>query len=249
MVKADNVGFRLKNGRKILEGVTLGLKSSEICVVIGPNGAGKSTLMKVMNGIIKPTDGRVDIGDECVSGMQRRDIAKKIAYLPQTTHPVPCSVYETVLLGRKPYMSWHPKKDDHEMTEDVMRELGISSMRDKCVTELSGGEFQKILIARAMVQKADILMLDEPINHLDVKNQLEIMDTAERVTKEHGLSTMIVLHDLNLALRYADSVLLMDGGRSLYCGDKDGMSEEKLSEAYGINISVKKIDDRSVVMY
>ncbi len=249
MVKADNVGFRLKNGRKILDGVTLGLKSSEICVVIGPNGAGKSTLMKVMNGIIKPTDGRVNIGDECVSGMQRRDIAKKIAYLPQTTHPVPCSVYETVLLGRKPYMSWYPKRHDYEMTEAVMCELGISAMRDKCVTELSGGEFQKILIARAMVQKADILMLDEPINHLDVKNQLEIMDTAERVTKEHGLSTMIVLHDLNLALRYADSVLLMDGGRPLYCGEKDSLSEEKLSEAYGINISVKKIDDRSVVMY
>ncbi|ADD67762.1 ABC transporter related protein [Denitrovibrio acetiphilus DSM 12809] len=249
MVKAENLSFCLKSGRKILDNISFKLESSEICAVIGPNGAGKSTLMKIINGIITPSSGQVSLSGRKVSVMNRLDIARKIAYLPQTTNAVPCRVYDSVLLGRKPYISWHPKESDHKLTRKVIAELAIESMQEKCVTELSGGEFQKTLIARAMVQNADILMLDEPINHLDVKNQLEIMDTASNVTYKRKLATMIVMHDLNLALRYATKVLLMNDGKSIYCGSKEGLSEDALSEAYGIKIKIQNIDNKSVVMF
>ena len=143
MVKADNITFKLKSGRKILNDVSFALEKSEICAVIGPNGAGKSTLMKVLNGIITPSEGVVNIGGSDLAGLKRSEIAKKIAFLPQTTHAVPCRVYDSVLLGRKPYMSWNPREQDHAMAEDVMNEFGICDMRDKCVTELSGENFRK----------------------------------------------------------------------------------------------------------
>jgi iron complex transport system ATP-binding protein len=249
MVRADNITFKLKSGRKILDNVSFALESSEICAVIGPNGAGKSTLMKVLNGIIMPSEGVVRIGSQKLNGLKRSEIAKMIAFLPQTTHAVPCRVYDSVLLGRKPYMSWNPKERDHSMAEDVMSEFGICEMRDKCVTELSGGEFQKTLIARAMVQNADILMLDEPINHLDVKNQVDIMNIAQSVTKRRNLATMIVMHDLNLAMRYADKILLMNNGKAVYWGRKEDLSEEHLSGAFGIDISVHRLNDKSVVLF
>lgn len=248
MVRAENIDFVLKSGRKILNDVSFSLEKSEVCAVIGPNGAGKSTLMKVLNAIIKPSAGRVHIEGKPLSGMKRCDIAKKIAFLPQTTHPVPCRVYDSVLLGRKPYMSWNPQESDHSLAEEVMDEFGIRSMQDKCVTELSGGEFQKTLIARAMVQNADILMLDEPINHLDVKNQVEIMDITRSVTKRRNLATMVVIHDLNLALRYADRVLLLNDGKVVQWGRKEDISEEHLSYAFGIDISVQYFDEKSVVI-
>jgi len=189
------------------------------------------------------------VGGDHLAGMKRSEIAKKIAFLPQTTHAVPCRVYDSVLLGRKPYMSWNPQESDHSLAEEVMCEFGIGCMRDKCVTELSGGEFQKTLIARAMVQNADILMLDEPINHLDVKIQIDIMDIAQSVTKRRKLATMIVMHDLNLALRYADRVLVMCDGKAVQWGKKEDISEEHLSEAFDINISVHMVEEKSVVTF
>jgi iron complex transport system ATP-binding protein len=249
MVRAENICYTLKNGRKILDDVSFELKKGEICGIIGPNGAGKTTLMKIMAGVLKPASGSVCVGGCCVGSMKRRETAQKIAYLPQTTHAVPCSVYDSVLIGRKPYMTWNPKPEDHGMTDDVMNELGIGHMKDKCVTELSGGEFQKTLIARALVQNADVLMLDEPINHLDVRNQVEIMETAENITRSRNLATLIVLHDLNLAVRYADRILLLENGSTLYFGDKSGISEEHLTSAYKIPIAIRNIDEKSFVLY
>jgi iron complex transport system ATP-binding protein len=249
MLRAENICCTLNNGRKILDDVSFQLQKGEICGIIGPNGAGKTTLMKIIAGVLKPSGGSVKVDGCLINQMKRRETARKIAYLPQTTHAVPCSVYDSVLIGRKPYMTWHPKQEDYSMAEDVMDELGIAHMKDKCVTELSGGEFQKTLIARALVQNAEVLMLDEPINHLDVKNQVEIMETAKSITERRNLTTLIVLHDLNLAVRYADKILLLDNGSTLYYGNKCEMDEAHLSSAYKIPIEIKSINKKSYVIY
>ncbi|QAR33114.1 ABC transporter ATP-binding protein [Geovibrio thiophilus] len=249
MVRAENISYTLKSGRKILDNVSFSLKKGEICGIIGPNGAGKTTLMKIVAGVLKASSGSVYVGGCSVASMKRNETARRIAYLPQTAHAVPCSVYESVLIGRKPYMTWHPKAEDHCMAEDVIGELDIGHMREKCVTELSGGEFQKTLIARALVQNADVLMLDEPINHLDVKNQVEIMETAKNITERRNLATIIVLHDLNLAVRYADRILLLENGSTLYFGGKNEISEEHLSTAYKIPIAIRNINEKSFVLY
>ncbi|WP_303849631.1 ABC transporter ATP-binding protein [Seleniivibrio woodruffii] len=249
MLTAENLTFQLKNGRKILEEVSFTLGAGELCAVIGPNGAGKSTLMKITCGIHKPTAGEVTVRNKKISGMKRPEIARHIAYLPQFTHAVPCSVYDSVLLGRKPHISWHPAQHDRDITDSVMEDMGIACMREKCVTELSGGEFQKTLIARALVQQAEILMLDEPINHLDVKNQLDIMDTVSEITKRGRLATLVVMHDLNLAMRYADTVMLMNDGKIIYHGCRDGLTDEALTEAYRTDISIRQVEGKYAVIF
>jgi iron complex transport system ATP-binding protein len=249
MLIADNLTFKLKNGRTILDNISFTLGAGELCAVIGPNGAGKSTLMKIACGINKPTGGEVTVKNKKISGMKRPEIAKHIAYLPQFTHAVPCSVYDSVLLGRKPHISWHPGNNDRDIADRVMAEMGIDFMRDKCVTEISGGEFQKTLIARALVQQAEILMLDEPINHLDVKNQLDIMDTVSVITKKSALATLVVMHDLNLAMRYADTVMLMDNGRITYHGCRSGLTDEALTDAYKTDISIRQVEGKYAVIF
>ncbi|MGE4267673.1 MAG: ABC transporter ATP-binding protein [Deferribacterales bacterium] len=249
MLTAENLTFKLKNGRKILDDVSFSLGAGELCAVIGPNGAGKSTMMKIACAIMKPSYGAVTVKDKKISGMKRPEIAKHIAYLPQFTHAVPCTVYDSVLLGRKPHISWHPGQTDRNIADKVMTEMGIDSMRDKCVTEISGGEFQKTLIARALVQQAEILMLDEPINHLDVKNQLDIMDSIAEITKRSKLATLVVMHDLNLAMRYAETIMLMNDGKILYYGGRDGLTDEHLTEAYRTEISIRQVEGKYAVIF
>lgn len=249
MLNVENLSYRLNSGRQILSSISFSAEAGSLCAVIGPNGAGKSTLLKLITGLLKPSSGSVSFMGADTLSLSRKESAKRMAYLPQTSNSVPCLVSDAVLLGRKPYISWYPSAADREKSDEVIERLGLSHIRDKSVTELSGGEFQKVLIARALVQNASVLLLDEPVNHLDVKNQIEIMDAAKEITKEEGFATLVVIHDLNLALRYADTVLLLDQGSALYSGDKDGLSEEVLSDAYGINILVRSVDQRSVVMF
>lgn len=249
MLDVKDISYSLKNGRKILDGIGFGVGSGELCAVIGPNGAGKSTLMKVISGLIKQSGGAVSFMGNSISGLAPRERAKVVAYLPQVTGTVSSSVADAVLLGRKPYISWYPSADDRDRVTDVAVRLGIDHLLERNVTELSGGELQKVLIARAIVQETSVLILDEPVNHLDVKNQIDIMETTRQLTQESGLCTLVVIHDLNLALRYADSVLLLDGGRQADfcpCGKLRG---DAVSDVYKIPMDIREIDSRLCVVY
>ncbi len=249
MLDVKDISYSLKSGRKILDGIGFSVGAGELCAVIGPNGAGKSTLMKVISGLIKPECGSVSyVGCELTT-LDSRARAKVVAYLPQVTGAVSSSVADAVLLGRKPYISWYPSLGDRERVQDVAKRLGIAHMLERNVTELSGGELQKVLIARAIVQETSVLILDEPVNHLDVKNRIDIMETARQLTQESGLSTLVVIHDLNLALRYADSVLLLDDGRQADFCPCCGLKSEAVSDVYKIPMDIREIDSRLCVVY
>ncbi|MGE4266796.1 MAG: ABC transporter ATP-binding protein [Deferribacterales bacterium] len=249
MLDIKDISYSLKNGRKILDGIGFSVGSGELCAVIGPNGAGKSTLMKVITGLIRPDGGSVRyMGEELIS-LVPRERAKVVAYLPQVMHAVSSSVSDAVLLGRKPYISWYPSPEDRAMVSDVALRLGIDHLLERNVTELSGGELQKVLIARALVQETSVLILDEPVNHLDVKNQIDIMETARQLTQESGLATLVVIHDLNLALRYADSILLLDGGQQAdFCRSSE-LKSGCVSGVYSIPMDIREIDGRLCVVY
>ncbi len=231
MLEVTDLHVSIKD-KLILRGIDLRIEDGGVCAVIGPNGAGKSTLVKTVSGIVPPSRGSVTLDGE-----------------PLHTTPVPCRVFDAVLLGRKPYIHWRPGRREILFAERIMDEMGLLPFRDACVTRISGGEFQKMLIARALVQEARILILDEPINHLDIKNQIEIMALIRQLTQSRRLTTMIVLHDLNLALRYSDSILLIQEGRQRYFGDSRGISSAELSDVYDIPVSIRQSGDLIHIVY
>ncbi len=219
--------------REALKDVSFEVRENEVLGVIGPNGAGKTTLLKCIDGIIKPKKGKI-----LVDGEENREIAKRISYVPQISESVPSVlVFDAVLMGRKPYMSWRPSYNDIERTWEVIDMLGIDAMRR--LAELSGGERQKVIIARALAQEPEILLLDEPTSNLDIKHQVEIMD----LLKKQERKTIIAMHDLNMAVRYCDRLLMLNKGRVYSCGGKEILSEESIREVYGINAKIKKDED------
>ena len=248
MLNVVNAGFSAGR-KKILTGVSFSAEKGKVCAVIGPNGAGKSTLLKLIAGLLKPETGDIRVDGEDVTVMGGKERAKHVAYLPQSTNVVPSSVFDAVLLGRKPRMGWYPSEKDFDRTSDVIKRAGLSAYTDKCVTRLSGGEFQKVLIARAMVQDSPVMLLDEPVNHLDIKNRIDVMELTAEVTVENGLASVVVMHDLNLAFRYADTLLVLDQGcRKAFCSIDD-TDTDLLSDIYRVPVALTSHMGRATAVY
>ena len=242
-------GTRGNPERRLLDDLSMTLDAGELRAIIGPNGAGKSTLIKAIAGLIRPHQGEILFRGQPVSSLGRSRSARCIAYLPQNTTAVPCSVFDAVLLGRRPFVSWRPSREDWDITVQTLEELHLDHLAHACVTRLSGGEFQKVLIARALVQTAPLLLLDEPVNHLDIRNQLEILQLIQALTKKRKMAILIVLHDLNYALRYADQVLLLHHGQTIYEGVATNLPAQDLSQVYDIPISVQEIGGQRHVLF
>lgn len=242
MLEVRDVTVAGRGGRVILDNIRFCVKEGSMLAVIGPNGAGKSTLVKTIAGLVRPRQGGAWLNSQDLASATPASRARSIAYLPQATTPVPCSVFDAVLLGRKPHMGWMPSKDDRLKTEAVLRELRLEGMSRACVTQISGGELQKVLIARALVQEAPILMLDEPVNHLDIRNQMEILECIADMTEKRKLCTIVVLHTLSFALRYAENILLLHGGIQKYFGSSHGVTESYLTDVFEIPISIQSIN-------
>lgn len=244
MLDVQDICFTAGSGRVILNNISLQVQPGEMLAIIGPNGAGKSTLVKAITGLEQAHSQAITFNGHSLTTMNRLVRAKHIAYLPQITSPVPSSVFDAVLLGRKPHMHWLPGYQDRYKVQEILEELGMSSIAQICVTRLSGGEMQKVLIARALVQEAPVLILDEPINHLDIRNQIEILDCVLSMTKKRKMCTLLVLHHLSFAMRYADQCLLLDQGRSVFCGPAQDLCPDCLSQVYGLPITIKYFDDQ-----
>lgn len=237
MIRTQNLNYSLKS-KQIVKQITMQAQDGEITAIIGPNGAGKTTFLKLLRDFLPKQSGEIYLAGKALEVYNNKELSKLISYLPQTTKAVACSVEDCVLLGRKPHMRFFPSKKDYQKCEHIMQELELTKFREKNVLNLSGGELQKVLIARSLVQESDILFLDEPINHLDIKNQLEIMDIAYNMTKQRGITTFVVLHDLNLAFKYADQILLLKNGENIFYGSKEELDAKTLSDAYHVEIDL-----------
>ena len=200
------------NGRPVLKDVTFEILPGEILAILGVNGAGKSTLLKCMNGILKAQKGCVLLDKQEVALMERNERARNFGYVPQHRGEEAMVVFDAVLLGRKPWIGWSASDEDLEIVDRAIRLLSLEPLALRPLHTLSGGEAQKVLIARALAQEPEVLLLDEPTNSLDVKNQVEIMALLKRVVKEHKLIAAVSIHDLNLALRFADRFLMLKDG-------------------------------------
>ena len=240
-VKFERLHFGYNRKREILHGIDLNLPSNKFIAVLGPNGCGKTTLVKQINRILRAQSGTVQIGDRQVSQLEPSELAKLIAYVPQMTSGVMNgSVMDTVMLGRRPYIQWKPTDEDLEIVAKALIRLNISHLSQRLFNQLSGGQKQTVLIARALAQVPDIYLFDEPVSFLDVKNQLEIMAIGRELVEQDGKTVIMVLHDLNMALRFADQVVIMKDGNVFAQGaPRDVITEENILAVYGTHAEIK----------
>ncbi len=249
MVKADCLEFGYSD-TKILNQVTLDVAAGECLSIIGPNGAGKSTLVKCIVGLLSPQKGRVEIEDENLADMKMRDIARKVGYVPQSQLSLfPLKVFDMVLLGRRPHLSWKSSEKDLNKVLESMKVLKVEDLAMRNFNEISGGQQQKVIIARALAQETTILLLDEPISNLDIKHQLEVMELIKRLSEEYRITSIMVVHDLNIAARYSDKIAMMNAGQIVAYGTPEQvLTKENIQEVYDVEVEIGSIQERPCIV-
>jgi iron complex transport system ATP-binding protein len=246
-LSVDGVSFQY-NSHPVLDRITFEAPAGQVFAVLGVNGAGKSTLLRCLNRILKPHRGTVLVEEEDLSGLDRNAVARRMGYVPQRFGQTELSVFDTVLLGRKPHMQWGPEASDYQKVEAVLARMGLSEMALRPMGSLSGGEAQKVIIARALVQEPKVLLLDEPTSNLDPKNQQEVMVHVGEAVRRDGLCAVISIHDLNLALRHADRLLLLRDGKVHAAIPRDDITAEMIREVYGIEVVLATVAGHPVVV-
>lgn len=234
--------------KEILRNVEFEIHSGCFTAVMGENGSGKTTLLKNMNRILKPDAGTVLIDGTAVETMKGKDIARHIGYVPQRQETAYCTVFEAVLLGRKVRSNGDPDKNDLGKIEDILRMVHLENLAMRPTTEISGGELQKVILARALAQEPKVLLLDEPINHLDPVNQIEVMSLLHAVTRDLNIASLLVTHDLNSALRFADQFILLKNGSIFAHGDKRIITQTAIKEVFRINAIIEEVAGIPVVI-
>ena len=224
----------------ILEEITMELSASEMLGIVGPNGAGKSTLIRCINRILKPEQGSIYLDGQEIRDMSTIEIAKHLGYVPQSfTGVFPATVFDTVLVGRRPHIGWRSSESDADMIWEILEMMAIEDLAMRDFNELSGGQQQKVLIARALAQGAGTLLLDEPTSNLDIKHQIEVMELLKDLVVHKGLSAIMAVHDLNLASRYADRVIIMKDGRIFDAGSpSEVLTPENIRSVYDVDVEV-----------
>ncbi len=247
MLQTNGLGFSFKD-HAILTDIALRADPGRILVILGPNGVGKTTLLKCLNGILKSGAGTIVVDGDDLRSLAPSAIATRVGYVAQRCETSRLTVFDAVLMGRKPHMNWQVSKADIALTEAVIGRLGLVPLALRHVAELSGGEFQKVSIARAMVQEPRLMLLDEPTSALDLRNQIEILSLLREIVDDGRMAAVMTMHDLNMALRFADDVLFLKDGRILSSGPVAEVSAELVSEAYAQPVQIHRIDGVPVVV-
>ncbi|MEG3067400.1 MAG: ABC transporter ATP-binding protein [Syntrophaceticus schinkii] len=225
----------------VLDNVTFEFTPQETLAIVGPNGAGKSTLLKCIDGLLKFQKGSISLDGKDIKSMSRLEIAKHIGYVPQTSeHIFPFTVFDMVLLGRRSHLSWRNSKEDILNALKMLQLLNIEDLAMKNFNEVSGGQQQKVIIARALAQEAEVLLLDEPTSNLDILHQLEVMELIKSLVIDIGIAAIISVHDLNLASRYSDKVIMLKEGKIIAAGNPFSVfTPENIGSVYGVEVAVK----------
>ncbi len=247
-MKVDISGVEFSYSSKdVLKGVTFKAKSGEILGILGQNGCGKTTLLKCMNTTLSPNSGCIMVDDNCVQDMSKKEIAKKMAFVTQTTSVTfPFTVYETIMMGRYSRIDalGSETEKDVEVVYEAMEETEVVQFADRYIDELSGGERRRVMIARALVQEPEILLLDEPTLHLDINHQFDLMELIQRLARTRNMLVVLVTHDIILAARYCDRVIIMTDGEIAAAGTtRETINSENLKNIFEIEAEIKD-DDR-----
>jgi iron complex transport system ATP-binding protein len=241
MINVQHLTFSYCKAFQVLKNIEFTANVGQCVAILGNNGAGKSTMVKCLNRILEPQEGAVVVNGRDVSKLRRQTIARDMAYVSQQNDSSKFTVYDSVLLGRKPYIKMNPTDEDHRITKDIIDRMGLNSFTLRYIDELSGGELQKVMLARALAQQPKVLMLDEPTSNLDLKNQYEVMGIVHDIAIEDKLCVIIVIHDLNLAIRYCDRFLFIKNNHVYSLGGAETVNCEAIRDVYGMDVTIENI--------
>ena len=240
-LKTKNLSYRIDK-KSIVSNLNLELNKGELVGIIGPNGAGKSTFIKLITNILKPSDGSVYLSGKKISDYKIKELNKKIAYLPQNfTFTFPFKVLEIVLMGRYPHLGLlqNENKRDNKIALESLKLVNMGEFKDRNILTLSGGEQQRVSLARIITQQTDFLFLDEPISNLDINHQLLIMELLKSLS-EQGKGVYVILHDIRLANKYCHKVIIFNEGQAVYQGTPNTvLNEEIISSVFKVKSEIK----------
>lgn len=234
--------------RSILRDINFSVEKGECLAILGTNGAGKSTLLKCINKILKVQAGTVVVGKDEVFNLSPVKLAQKIGYVSQQQVSIRTTVFDSVLLGRKPYIKWNITEKDIEIANNAIKMLELEKYSLRYLDELSGGELQKVVIARAIAQEPQVLLLDEPTSNLDLKNQLEVIRIIREIVKKQQIAAVMIVHDLNLAIRFADKFVLLKDEKIFAVGGPEIMTSENIESVYSVPVTIEKCRNNLVVV-
>ena len=252
ILKVENGNFAYSKGANVLNDINFEVKSGELLAILGPNGVGKTTLLRALMGMLKWKSGKSYIDGEDIKSMSPKKLWSKMAYVPQAKSASSAySAFETVLLGRSSKIGVFnaPRKIDYEICEEIMESLDIAKLKDKKCSNMSGGEFQMVLIARALASEPELLILDEPESNLDFKNQLVVLDAMTNLVHKKNMACIFNTHYPAHALQRADkSLILTRGGVSYFGNTASLVNEDMIRKAFGVNAVIGEIETEGNVM-
>ena len=236
------------NSKPVLQDVSLQLEAGNILGIVGPNGSGKSTLIKCLDCILKPQKGSILIDGEEINGMKMNELAKKMGYVPQgESSKFPVTVFDAILMGRKPYLNWKPSPKDLKRVSDIISLLHLEDISMREIGATSGGERQKVIIARALAQEPDIILFDEPTSSLDLRHQLEVLNIIKEQAQS-GITSIVAIHDLNMASRYCDKFIMLKEGVIYAAGGPEILHTENIEPVYRVKVSVLNNQGKMVIV-
>jgi iron complex transport system ATP-binding protein len=246
ILEVDGLTFSY-NSHAVLNGLEFSVAPGEIMAVLGPNGVGKTTLLKCINAIHRPSGGAVYVDDKDVLKFSPMKVARTVGYVAQRNESSRVTAFDAVLMGRRPHMRWKVSRNDLETVNAALRQLGLTDLSMRYVDQMSGGELQKVAIARALVQEPRLMLLDEPTSSLDLKNQVEILGLLRRVVNEHKIAGVMTMHDLNTAFRYTDKCIFLKDGKIFFAGSPLEVDAEIIETVYGLPVDVYRQGGRLLV--
>ncbi len=243
-LRVDNISFAYRRGSPTLRNVSFAVHKGEFLSLVGPNGAGKSTLLRLLDRILLPDEGIIFLGEQRLTGFSRTELARRIAFIPQEAGILfPFTVAEVVLMGRSPHThgAMFENETDRQIARDMMRLTDTLHLAHQPVTAISGGERQRVFIARALAQQPDILLMDEPNAHLDIAHQLETFSLIKKLNLEQKLTVVCVSHDLNLAATYSDRIgILVCGSLTALGTPHEVLTESTIRSAFQASVIVDR---------
>lgn len=237
ILNVNDLAFTYKSA-DTLKGVSFCVEPGELTVILGPNGVGKTTLLKCLNNILTPREGRVMVKGNDTRTMTIRQIAREMAYVAQKSEPARITVFDAVLMGRRPHINYRVTKQDLIKVDSVIRHLNLTKLSLTHLDQMSGGELQKVCIARALVQQTNLLLLDEPTANLDLKNQTHILSLLRHIIKDHQMAAIMTMHDLNTAMRYADKYILLKNATIYSAGSIAEITPKMVEDVYGVKVDI-----------
>lgn len=249
MLEVKNLSFSYLKNKKVLDDVSFVINEGEIVIILGPNGAGKSTLLNCLIGEEKILSGEILFDGKVKKDISREERNNLLAYVPQLIEGNDLTVRETILLGRLTKFGLYPSKKDYEIVDSIIESLNLAELRDRTTASLSGGERQKVAIARAIVQESSTILFDEPTSNLDIKAQLDVLAIIKREIKEKSKSALISMHDINQALSIGDKFIFLVDNKVKAVVSKSEITPELLEETYGVKSKIVNIDNKEVIFY